>query len=100
MKEAIQHMIQYPDDLESKFKFVTLASLRCDQLQKGAKARATSKSDKHTTVAQIEVLAGEVHQMTDEEIAEAQAVALAEAQTVENAETAAADAAAEETVTA
>jgi DNA-directed RNA polymerase subunit K/omega len=70
-------MIQYPDDLESKFKFVTLASLRCEQLQKGAKARLTSKSSKHTTVAQEEVLAGEVIQMTEEEIAEAQATAMA-----------------------
>jgi hypothetical protein len=93
-------MIQYPDDLASKFRFVTLASLRCEQLHKGAKARAKSKSEKHTMVAQVEVLAGQIHQMTDEEIAEAQTLALKEAETVENAETAAADAAAEATAEA
>jgi len=71
-------MIQYPDDLESKFKFVTLASLRCEQLQKGAKPRLTVKSRKDTTIAQEEVLAGEVRQMTEDEIAEAQAASLAE----------------------
>ena len=50
--------IQYPDDLESKFKFCTVASLRCQQLQKGARQRVTSRSRKYTTVAQEEVLAG------------------------------------------
>jgi len=64
--------IQYPDDLESKFRFVTLASLRCDQLQKGAKPRVTGKSLKHTILAQEEVLAGVVREMTNEEISAAQ----------------------------
>jgi len=76
--EGRKNMLQYPDDLESKFKFVTLASLRCEQLQKGAKPRLTGKSRKDTVVAQEEVLAGEVRQMTEEEIAEAQAASLAE----------------------
>ena len=44
-------MIHYPDTMESKFKFVTLASLRCEQLQKGAKPRVTGGSEKFTTVA-------------------------------------------------
>ena len=70
--------IQYPDNLESKFKFVTLASLRCEQLQKGAKARVTGRSSKNTIVAQNEVLAGEVHEMTEEEISAAQEEAAAE----------------------
>ncbi len=64
--------IQYPDNLESKFRFVTLASLRCDQLQKGAKPRVSGKSPKHTILAQEEVLAGEVREMTSEEISAAQ----------------------------
>ncbi len=71
-------MVQYPDNLDSKFKFVTLASLRCEQLQKGAKARLESKSSKHTTVAQEEVLAGEVREMTEEEIAAEQSTVLEE----------------------
>lgn len=79
-------MIQYPDDLESKFKFVTLASLRCEQLQKGAKARVEASSQKHTTVAQEEVLAGEVREMTPEEIAAAQEAAASEAEAIEAAE--------------
>lgn len=61
-------MIQYPDDLESKFKFVTVAALRCQQLQKGARQRVTSRSRKYSTVAQEEVLAGLVREMTEEEI--------------------------------
>jgi DNA-directed RNA polymerase subunit K/omega len=69
--------IQYPDDLESKFKFVTVASLRCLQLQKGAKQRVTSRSRKYTTVAQEEVLGGHVREMTEEEISAAAEAAMA-----------------------
>lgn len=69
--------IQYPDDLESKFKFVTVASLRCMQLQKGAKQRVTSRSRKYTTVAQEEVLAGLVREMSEEEIKAAAEQAMA-----------------------
>jgi DNA-directed RNA polymerase subunit K/omega len=76
-------MIQYPDDLKSKFKFVTLASLRCEQLQKGAKARVSPSSPKYTTVAQEEVLAGEVREMTREEISAAQEAAVAEPESFE-----------------
>lgn len=76
-------MVQYPDNLESKFKFVTLASLRCEQLQKGAKARLDSRSSKQTTVAQEEVLAGEVREMTEEEIAEEQATTVEEVEPAE-----------------
>ncbi len=56
--------IQYPDDLEKeiggKFKFIAVAALRCRQLQKGARPRIASRSKKYTTVAQEEVLAGQV----------------------------------------
>jgi DNA-directed RNA polymerase subunit K/omega len=71
-------MIQYPDNLESKFKFVTVAALRCQQLQKGARQRVTSRSRKYTTVAQEEVLGGHVLPMTDEEIAAEAAARAAE----------------------
>ena len=53
-------MIQYPDEMGSKFKFINIASHRCRQLQKGAKPRVTSRSKKFTTIAQEEVLAGTV----------------------------------------
>jgi len=53
-------LIQYPDDMESKFKFIAVASQRCRQLQKGAKQRVTSRSKKFTTIAQEEVLADQV----------------------------------------
>ncbi len=69
--------IQYPDNIESKFKFVTLAALRCEQLQKGAKPRVTGRSQKHTTLAQEEVLSGSVREMTSEEIAAAQEAVVA-----------------------
>ncbi|MGH9868329.1 MAG: DNA-directed RNA polymerase subunit omega [Candidatus Polarisedimenticolia bacterium] len=55
-------VLQYPDDMSDrfggKFKFIAVASLRCRQLQKGARTRVTSRSKKFTTVAQEEVLAG------------------------------------------
>ena len=53
-------LIQYPDDMESKFKFIVVASQRCRQLQKGAKQRVVSRSKKFTTIAQEEVLAARV----------------------------------------
>ena len=77
--------IQYPDDMKSKFRFVTLASLRCEQLQKGAKARVSPSSPKYTTIAQEEVLAGEVREMTPEEISAAQEAAVSEPEAFEQA---------------
>lgn len=56
--------LQYPDDLGSKFRFIVAASLRCRQLQKGAKPRLQSRSKKYTTIAQEEVLADKI-QSTD-----------------------------------
>lgn len=50
-------VLQYPDNMMSKFKFVAVAGHRCRQLQKGAKPRVNSRSKKFTTVAQEEVLA-------------------------------------------
>ena len=57
------NVIQYPDDLKSKFEFIVMASHRCRQLQKGAKSRVQSRSKKFTTIAQEEVLAGEVERI-------------------------------------
>lgn len=64
------NLIQYPDDLKSKFEFIAMAAHRCRQLQKGAKARVHSRSKKFTTIAQEEVLAGEVQMLDGSQVAE------------------------------
>jgi len=53
-------MYKLPEDLESKYKFVTLASKRAEQLQTGAHARVAVPDRKFTVVAQAEVAEGEV----------------------------------------
>ena len=53
-------MFKLPEDVESKYRFVTLASLRAEQLQAGALPRLDSPSKKATVVAQEEVAAGHV----------------------------------------
>ena len=53
-------MYKLPQDLESKYKFVTLASKRAEQLQTGAPARVEESARKVTIVAQAEVAQGEV----------------------------------------
>lgn len=53
-------MYKLPEDLESKYKFVTLASKRAEQLQTGAPARVEAPARKVTIVAQAEVAQGEV----------------------------------------
>ncbi|NIM63532.1 MAG: DNA-directed RNA polymerase subunit omega [Acidobacteria bacterium] len=65
-------MYKLPEDLESKYKFVTLASKRAEQLQTGAPARVAVPDRKFTVVAQAEVAQGEVDvwEPGDEEILE------------------------------
>jgi DNA-directed RNA polymerase omega subunit len=46
------------DSIGNKFEFITIAAERCKQLQRGARARIESISQKSITVAQEEVLAG------------------------------------------
>lgn len=53
-------MFKLPENLESKYKFVTLASMRAEQLQAGALPRVKSEHRKSTVVAQEEVAAGAV----------------------------------------
>jgi len=69
------HLI-LPKDVESKFRFITVASQRAKQLQNGAKPRVEVKTRKPTRVAIEEVLANliswEVH---DEKAAAAAAAA-------------------------
>ncbi|PYQ12150.1 MAG: DNA-directed RNA polymerase subunit omega [Acidobacteria bacterium] len=44
--------------VENKFKFISIAAARCQQLQRGARPRVESRSRKPTTVAQEEVRQG------------------------------------------
>ena len=53
------HLI-LPKDVDSKFRFITVAAQRAKQLQNGAKPRVEVKSRKPTRVAIEEVLAGAV----------------------------------------
>ncbi len=51
-------MIKLPENLQSTYRFVTLASMRAEQLQAGAIPRLKSQHRKSTVVAQEEVAAG------------------------------------------
>jgi DNA-directed RNA polymerase omega subunit len=51
-------MFKLPEDLDSKYRFVTLASLRAEQLMTGALPRVEAASKKPTVTAQEEVAAG------------------------------------------
>ena len=53
------HLI-LPKDVDSKFRFITVAAQRAKQLQNGAKPRVEMKSRKPTRVAMQEVLANAV----------------------------------------
>jgi DNA-directed RNA polymerase omega subunit len=53
-------MYKFPEDLESKYRFVTLASKRAEQLQSGAPARVSDVNRKVTVIAQAEVAMGHV----------------------------------------
>ncbi|MDH3627669.1 MAG: DNA-directed RNA polymerase subunit omega [Acidobacteriota bacterium] len=67
-------MYKLPEDLESKYKFVTLASKRAEQLQMGALPRVIEDDRKSTVIAQAEVATGAVKEWipeTDEDLASA-----------------------------
>jgi len=51
-------MFKVPENMGNKYRFVTLAALRAEQLQVGASPRVEATSEKHTVVAQAEVAAG------------------------------------------
>jgi len=51
-------MIHLPQNMSSKYRFITLAAQRCNQLMRGARPRVATRSKKATTIAQEEVLAG------------------------------------------
>jgi DNA-directed RNA polymerase omega subunit len=60
-------MYKLPEDLGSKYRFVTLASKRAEQLQMGALARVEDPGRKHTVIAQEEVATGLVDTWNPEE---------------------------------
>ncbi len=49
-----------PKDVDSKFRFITVAAQRAKQIQNGAKPRVEAKTRKPTRVAIEEVLANAV----------------------------------------
>jgi DNA-directed RNA polymerase omega subunit len=53
-------MYRIPEDLKSKYEFVTLAAKRAEQLQMGALPRVDARSGKVTVIAQEEVARGRV----------------------------------------
>ena len=55
----MSHLI-VPREVDSKFRFITVAAQRAKQLQNGAKPRVEMRSRKPTRVAMQEVLAGAV----------------------------------------
>jgi DNA-directed RNA polymerase subunit omega len=56
-----------PRDVDSKFRFITVAAQRAKQLQSGAKPRVETRSRKSTRVAVEETIAGTVSwEMRDE----------------------------------
>lgn len=51
-------MFRLPENVENKYRFVTLAARRAEQLQQGALPRVDPDGRKSTVVAQEEVAAG------------------------------------------
>ena len=49
-----------PKDVDSKFRFITVAAQRAKQVQNGAKPRVESKTRKPTRIAIEEVLANAI----------------------------------------
>jgi DNA-directed RNA polymerase omega subunit len=60
--------ILMPKDVDSKFRFITVASQRAKQIQNGAKARVESKTRKPTRVAIEEVMANAISWEMREEV--------------------------------
>ena len=59
-----------PQEVDSKFRFITVAAQRAKQLQNGAKPRVDTRSRKPTRVAMQEVLAGAVSwEVSDQPVA-------------------------------
>ena len=59
-----------PRDVDSKFRFITVAAQRAKQLQSGAKPRVDTRSRKPTRVAIEETIAGTVSWEVRDELPE------------------------------
>jgi DNA-directed RNA polymerase subunit omega len=71
----MSHLI-LPKNVDSKFRFITVAAQRAKQLQNGAKPRVEARSRKPTRIAMQEVLADAVDwEIKDEKEAAAAAAA-------------------------
>lgn len=57
-----------PRDVDSKFRFITVAAQRAKQLQSGAKPRVDTRSRKSTRIAVEETIAGTVSWEVREEV--------------------------------
>ena len=69
--------IVLPKDVDSKFRFITVAAQRAKQVQNGAKPRVEIRSRKPTRIAMHEVLQGAISWEMRESLAEAAAAAAA-----------------------
>jgi DNA-directed RNA polymerase subunit omega len=69
-----------PRDVESKFRFITVAAQRAKQLQSGAKPRVDTDSRKSTRVAVEETIAGTISWEVRDELPEVEARRKAEEQ--------------------
>lgn len=63
-----------PKDVDSKFRFITVAAQRAKQLQNGAKPRVETRSRKPTRIAMQEVLAGAISWEVKDESVKPEAV--------------------------
>ncbi len=50
--------MEFPQSIDSKFRYILVAARRAHQLHAGSKTRVQSESDKVTVIAQREVCAG------------------------------------------
>ncbi len=60
--------ILMPKEVDSKFRFITVAAQRAKQIQNGAKPRVESKTRKPTRVAIAEVMANAISWEMREEV--------------------------------
>lgn len=56
--------------MDNKFKFITVAAARCNQLQRGARPRVETRSHKNATIAQEEVRKGLIEFRVPEDLRE------------------------------
>jgi len=56
--------------MDNKFKFITVAAARCNQLQRGARPRVETRSHKNATIAQEEVRKGLIEFRAPEDLKE------------------------------